>query len=119
MAIIPATTHELGSQGSRVFVTTWANIGLDDTCETVRHTSVREICFQVTGTFGGATVTFTGSNDNSVFETLKDPAYIAISLTVAGLRQVLEIPLYVKPLVSAADSSTDLTVTIVERGGFF
>jgi hypothetical protein len=71
-------------------------------------------CFEATGTFGGATIVLQGSNDASNWYTLKDPGGTAISLTSTGLRQVLENPRYLRPLVSGG-SGTSLTAILFTR----
>lgn len=69
---------------------------------------------QVTGTFGsGGTVILEGSNDGTNWETLNDPQGTAISLTVAGMYQVLENTKMVRPSVTAGDGATDLDVTMI------
>jgi hypothetical protein len=68
-------------------------------------------CFQATGTFGaGGTILLQGSLDGTNWYGLKDPAGAAISLTAAGLRQVLENPRYVRPFISAG---TGVSITAI------
>lgn len=71
---------------------------------------------QVTGTFGsGGTIVWEGSNDGTNWVTLNTPAGVAISLTGAGLKQVLEGTLYARPRVTAGDGTTALVVTVFAR----
>lgn len=70
---------------------------------------------QVTGTFGGATVTLAGSNDGTNFVTLKDMAGNDISVTSASLVDFSTGALYVKPIVTGG-TSEDIDVLLVVRG---
>jgi hypothetical protein len=78
---------------------------------------------------GGATVVFQGSNDvaadpsnanyaSSVWFTLTDPQGNAISrTTTAKIEQVEENPLWVRPVSSGGDGTTDIDVILVCKGG--
>lgn len=72
---------------------------------------------QVFGTFGGATVTIEGSNDDgTTWATLNDPFGNALSFTAAGLKAITELPQYIRPNVSGAGGTTSLTVFVHMRG---
>lgn len=63
----------------------------------------------VTGTFGGATCTFQGSNDGATWFGLLNPAGNALAFTAAGGGQIANgPPRFVRPLVSSAGGTTDL-----------
>lgn len=72
-------------------------------------------CVSVTGTFGTGTFLLEGSNDGAVWFTLNTPAGVAISGTTAAMRQVLENPVHVRPRVTGADGTTNLTVIIAGK----
>lgn len=73
-------------------------------------------CVQVTGTFGtGGTVVLQGSNDGSTWATLNNAQGTAASFTAAGIRQIVELPRYCRPNVTAGDGTTSLTVSLVLR----
>lgn len=74
---------------------------------------------QITGTFGPGTLTLQGSNvpipgANDWF-TLTDPQGNGIAKTAASGETVVESPLWIRPIVSAGDGTTDLDVTILCR----
>lgn len=72
--------------------------------------------FQVTGTFGaGGTILLEGSLDGTNYFTLSDAGGTAISRTAAGLKSVLESPLFIRPRVSAGDGTTALTAILTVR----
>jgi hypothetical protein len=67
---------------------------------------------QVTGTFGAGTIAWQISNDGTNFVTANTPAGVAISGTSAFLRQVLERARFSRPIVTGADGTTNLVVTL-------
>lgn len=102
-----------------VNVTTWAaipngNSGLPQNCA-----SYNDKCVQVTGTFASATFSIEGSNDGVTYFALHDPAGAALTFTSAGLKEILENPVYIRPgLSSAGDGTTSLTVVLAQRSGY-
>jgi hypothetical protein len=71
---------------------------------------------QVSGTFGvGGSVVIEGSNDGVNFIVLADPQGSALTFTVARIEQILELPRYVRPRVTAGDATTNLAITICMR----
>lgn len=70
---------------------------------------------QVTGTFGGTTVTLQGSNDGTNYATLKDRSGTAISLSAAGVVDLSTAVLYIKPVCTGGAGYT-ITVTAILRG---
>jgi hypothetical protein len=98
---------------------TWANVTENDTfvawtkdggCASLTDKSI-----QFAGTFGGATLTVEGSNDETNFVGLNDPQGSAISATSAAIEQILENTAVIRPSISGGSSSS-VTVTIVARG---
>lgn len=74
---------------------------------------------QVSGTFGaGGTLVIEGSNDGTNYYTLNDLQGTALSFTSARLEGISEMPLYIRPRVTAGDGTTSLSVyvTAVGRG---
>src|SRR5574343_930143 len=74
---------------------------------------------QVSGTFGaGGTLVIEGSNDGTNYYTLNDLQGTALSFTSARLEGISEMPLYIRPRVTAGDGTTSLNVyvTAVGRG---
>lgn len=72
--------------GPGVELVTWTTLTESDTAEGYLAGSTKPLvgALQVTGTFGGATVSLQGSNDNSNWVNLKDTAGTEIALTAAG-----------------------------------
>lgn len=71
----------------------------------------------VTGTFGaGGTLVIEGSNDGTNYYTLNDLQGSALSITSAKLEGISEVPLYIRPRVTAGDGTTSLNVYLVAVG---
>lgn len=72
---------------------------------------------QVTGTFGtGGSVVIEGSNDGVNYFPLTNPAgATGLAFTTAGLKQVLEACIYMRPRVTAGDGTTNVSVVALLR----
>jgi threonine synthase len=102
-----------------VEVTTWAAIPNGNTGQPQNATMYNDKCIQVTGTFGAAgTIGIEGSNDGINFFPLHDPSSAALTFTAAGLKEILENPVFVRPGLAAGDGTTALTVILCQRSGY-
>lgn len=73
---------------------------------------------QVFGTFGGASVSFEGSNEDSAptnHTVLSDPQGNALTMAAAGLKAVLEMTRLVRPRVVGGDGTTALTIILFAK----
>lgn len=95
---------------------TWSNIGNSDTpMPASAYGGYADKSFQVEGpTFGGTSVSIQGSNDNANYHALSDPTGTTIALTAAGLKEVLEHTLYLKPVLTGGSGSS-ITATLFVR----
>lgn len=98
-----------------VAVTTWAALHADDDGEPVRLAVYSDRSIQVAGTFGGASVTIGGSNDGATYHALTGTDGQTLTLTAGTLRQVVELPVFIKPRVFGGDGTTDITVVLAGR----
>lgn len=106
-------TGQFATYGGGASVITWAGLANADSGSAGDLVGSPDKTVQVTGTFGaGGSVTLQGSNDGTNWETLSDPLGTALTFTAAGLKAVLENPLYIRPIVTAGDGTTDLAVTL-------
>jgi hypothetical protein len=104
--------------GTQVWLVTWAACANGDTGSPYELVDTNDNCFTVDGTFGtGGSVTLEGSNDGTHYYALHDPLGNAITLTAAGIKQILETPRYVRPNVTAGDGTTALVPIIRARRG--
>jgi hypothetical protein len=73
---------------------------------------------QLTGTLGaGGSVTMEGSMDNTNWGSLHQAGGTVATLTALGLVSIVELPLYIRPNVTAGDGTTALTVQLLAVGG--
>lgn len=100
----------------QAMVVTWSGLLNGDDGSSVELPDWADRCVQVTGTFGASgNMRFQGSNDGTNWAPLTDPQGNAINLTAAGLEQVTEITRHIRPLITAGDGTTDLTVVMYAR----
>ena len=96
-----------------IVILSWAAVpnGNDGTPAEYSEYTIKSV--QVNGTFGVAgSVSLEGSNDGVNWFTLTRPGATALTFTAAGLATVVEATKYIKPLVTAGDGTTALTVTV-------
>lgn len=98
-----------------VAVTTWSGLRADDDGEPVRLAVYSDRSVQVVGVFGGATVTIGGSNDGVTYHSLNATDGQPLEITAGLLKQIVELPVWIKPRVFGGDGSTDLRVILAGR----
>jgi hypothetical protein len=102
-----------------VLVTTWAAIPNGNSGQPQNGTLYNDKCVQVSGTFGAAgTLSVEGSNDGVSYFILHDPAGAAATFTAAGLKEILENPVFIRPGLAAGDGTTALTMVLCQRSGY-
>lgn len=115
MATRPAVTTFPFETSLDVAVTTWASMAQDDDGEPVRLAVYSDRSIQVAGTFGGASVTIGGSNDGETYHALTDTQGNPLTLTSAALKQIVELPIFLKPRVFGGNGTTNLKVVLSGR----
>lgn len=99
---------------SHVALVSWLAVPNGDTGDAQVTAHYADKCVTVDGTFGvGGSVTIQGSNDGTNWHTLVDPQETDLTFGAAGIEQVLENPLYVRPIVTAGDGTTAIDVRLV------
>lgn len=94
-------------------VFTWTGLDSDDSGSPIECVDYTDRTVAITGTFGsGGSVTLQGSNDGTTWFALTDPQGNAITKTAAAMELVIEAPVYIRPLVTAGDGTTSLTVKL-------
>jgi hypothetical protein len=95
---------------------TWTLLDLDDSGIPIECVDYVDRTVIITGTFGVAgSLTMQGSNDNTNWFPLTDMQANAITKTAAGMEMIVEAPVYIRPLVTAGDGTTSLTVKLFCR----
>lgn len=112
--IVPVTTFPFETSRD-VAITTWDNMLAGDDGEPVRLAVYSDRTIQVSGTFGGASVTIGGSNDGVTYHALADAQGNALTLTSGALKAIIELPVYLKPRVFGGDGTTALKVVMSGR----
>lgn len=106
--------HTRTSTGSSAaFVATWTGLLLGDSGDSLPFSQYTDKSVQVSGTFGGATMRIEGSNNGTDWAVLTDPQGNDLLISSAKIEMITEATLYVRPLVSAGDGTTDLVVTML------
>lgn len=117
MATRNGTVTDISETGNSRLVT-WTGLLNGDDGAPAQWVDFADRCFQVAGTFGtGGSCTIQGSNDGTNWSALADPQGNALTFTSQKIEQALELPRYVRPIVTAGDGTTSLTVTLVMRKG--
>lgn len=98
-----------------VAITTWPDVAAGDTCNPVRLGVWSDRTVQVGGSFGGATVYVQGSNDDTEYFTLTDPQGNPLSFVAPGLEAIIELPAFLRPLVTGGDVTTNVKIIISGR----
>ena len=99
----------------------WSAIPQSSTGTTDQLSRFPAHSIQISGTFGGATVTVEGSDDGVTYFTLtgENPAGgadVAVSATAATRFDVPNVvPQHVRPKVTGGDGTTAITVTITSK----
>jgi hypothetical protein len=109
MATITATHAQVSGQ---VQMITWAALTntTSDVGAAVELPYAKKLTVQVIGTFGAlGNLRFQGSNDGTNWHPLNDVTGTHINLTAAGIEAAVELPRYVRPIVTAGDGTTSLT----------
>ncbi len=119
MAIIPViienrqTPQEVG----KVHTATWSSLQAGDEGEPLAMATSNDRSLQIFGTFGGATVELRGSNDGVNYVVLADTQGIPLSFNTAKIEVILELTLFVKPVVVGGDGTTNLNAVALVRKG--
>lgn len=76
--------------------------------------SMNDYTIQVVGTFGAAgSVAFQGSNDGVNFFVLDDVAAAPANITTQKITKLAQVPMFLRPVVTAGDGTTNLSVFVV------
>ena len=117
MAEVPATIK--ATPLAKIRLIKWLALGGTDTGAWYEASAWQDRSVHVGGVFGGATVVIEGSNadDKSDPISLRDPAGNNLTFSAAGLKQILELPRWIRPKVTAGVGSA-INVIVNARGDF-
>jgi hypothetical protein len=116
MATLPASVLEFNRMQCRRAA--WVGLATGDDGAPIDWSAFADKSVQVFGTFGGATVTLQGSNDEGPVPTnwtvLTDMQGNALNFTTAALEQVSENTCWVRPVVTGGAAS-GITIQMLLR----
>lgn len=113
---VRAAAREDLKTGVPACLITWTLLDSDDSGAPVELVDYPDKTATITGTFGAAgSITLQGSNDGTNWFALTDGQGNNITKTAAGMELIIENPRYIRPLVTAGDGTTSLTVKILCR----
>src|SRR5262245_16941674 len=118
MASITASANTLANS---CLLFTWTPFTEADTCVGVQIPWMADKSVHVKGTFGTATVKIQGSNDGAtaaVFSAvtlglLNKPDGTQLSFATEGLNQILENPVWIRPIMVAGGTGMSTTILLV------
>jgi hypothetical protein len=104
MATITPTTDRNTAAGATLV--TWNAMATGDDGAAFGLNAAADITIQVTGTFGGSTVTFQGSNDGTNWHALTQRAGTAnMAYTAAANHTCNEMPAFIRPIIAGGTGS--------------
>ncbi len=119
MAIVTPTQADKGDGYGGAILYTWVLTTADHTgaalgAEIIQHA---DLCWQASGTWGGATAAIEGSNNDSVYGAMTNVSGgSAITWTADGApKQQIERPVNVRPRLSTVGLGATVTVTLLAR----
>lgn len=118
MAIQPVLvqTSPSGASANSLKLFTWGLMANGDSGQPVQFADWADRCMQVSGTYGaGGSVSWQGSNDGTNWAVLNDINGNALTATTGVLRQMNEAPLWIRPIVTAGDGTTQILATVLAR----
>lgn len=111
----PIVNNDVSPAGA-VKLILWTGLLNGDTGDWVRFAQFSGKTFQVFGTFGtGGSVTLQGSNDGSTpvnVSTLSSWQATPLTLTATGFATSRDMPIWVRPIVTAGDGTTNVSVSL-------
>lgn len=92
-------------------------LAASDTTSWFERGNFADKCVHAFGTFGGATLSVQGSNEDTPSNgvALNDPTGTAIGLTAAGLKGVLECPRWLRIVTTGGDGTTNVTAILFSK----
>lgn len=98
-------------------IATWPAMALGDDGQPIELANFADRSVQVIGEFGvGGSVRIEGSINGTDYAVLTDPQGNNLDITTAKIEAITELVRWIRPVVTAGDGSTSLTVTMLLKG---
>lgn len=115
-SVKPTFSRDVAGRDGSVVLLTWALTTANPDGLPVDKVEWADRTWQAQGTWGGATLTFQGSNDGANWFSLTNAAGgAAAALTANGGLASIELPLYVRPNLTVVGAGATITVTLCAR----
>lgn len=104
------------SGNTRTLIAQWENMTSGDVGDAIGFSQYTDKSVQVFGTFGAnGALSLEGSNNGTDWAVLTDPQGNNLNITSPKIEMVIEATLYVRPVVTSGDGTTDLTVILLMK----
>lgn len=113
--VTPTISRDVGERDGSSTMYTWALVTANVDGAPLEHSEWADRTWTATGTWGGATLSFEGSNDGTNYITLTTAAGDAATLTADGCKTITETPRYVRPKLTTAGVGAAVTVILFAR----
>lgn len=111
-ATLPITNTNLKPSLGSAIQTVWSGGATGDVCAPLDLPSYKFQSVQVSGTFGGGTVTIEGSNDGTTWNALVDSFNGSLAFTSAGFKEIGVNARYVRCNITAG-TATGMKIVIL------
>lgn len=113
-AVTKASSLTMGGDDS-VALFTWTITTANADGAPLEWTAWADRCVTATGTWGGATLTWEGSNDGSTWVALNNAQGTAATWTANKALQIVEVPRFARPNLTVVGVGASVTVTLCAR----
>lgn len=115
----PTFNNSIGEEDGSTILLTWALTTADHTGAGIKIPQWADRTGQFTGTWGGATAAWEGSNDDSVYGPIHNAAGAAAITATAdangGPFSTIELPLYMRPKLTSVGAGAVISATLLLR----
>ena len=109
--VTPTYNNDLGKSDGSIVSFTWAITTANSDGAPFKWPEWADICFTATGTWGAATLSLEGSNDNATWLPLSNAAGgTAATASANKAMTIIERPLYIRPNLTVVGVGAILTV---------
>lgn len=114
--VTPTFSRDVSGRDDSVLLVTWALTSTNTDGSPMEFVEWADRTWQAVGTWGGATLTFQGSNDGANWFSLTNAAGgAAATLSANGGLATIGLPRYVRPSLTTPGVGATVTVTVCAR----
>lgn len=116
MPLVTSVTAKAHNSSHDALTVTWASLLNTDNGSPFAVPRYADRSVQVFGTFGASgNLRIQGSNDGVNWAVLTDPQGNDLNITTAKIEMVTEVTVFIRPLITAGDGTTNLTCILLAR----